>query len=494
VRKSLALTFVAAAFAMAAAPQAASAAIPVKPLCTVVGLVSGLAGKACGAVRHPGRLISAGKQLLGGHIGGALRTALGLAGSQPARALGLAAIVASVVGSADFALHETIKIVGRTTSPQLATTWFSSTYWRMTGIAAILTLPFLFAAAVQAMMRADLALLLRAALGYLPLAVVAVSLAAPLTMLLLAATDALCAVVSSAAGNASAHFLTHAGAIVGVLTALSGSTFVAFILGLFTISAAIALWVELLIRAAAVDVIVLLLPLAFAAFVWPARRVWAVRAVELLVALILSKFAIVAVLSLGAAALTAGVGHDGIAGAMTGLVLLVMAAFAPWALLRLIPLAELASTAGGSIRGEASRLTAAVNRADGRADTVDNWIASKDWAASTTAEMRRDAEDAEASGPPEDPGPAAATATGPAAAAANGSAPGVYADQPAGEERIPGADPMWQAEDRTWRPLRLGLDDGWPPPDPVPPGQSPQEQEHASSEDDPTPPGPEGER
>ena len=63
------------------------------------------------------------------------------------------------------------------------------------------------------------------------------------------------------------------------------------------------LWIELLIREAAVYVIVLMLPLFFAAMVWPARRVWAVRAVEMLVALILSKFAIVAVLSLGGAAL-----------------------------------------------------------------------------------------------------------------------------------------------------------------------------------------------
>ena len=48
-----------------------------------------------------------------------------------------------------------------------------------------------------------------------------------------------------------------------------------------------------------------MLPLAFAALVWPARRIWAIRAVEVLVALILSKFVIVAVLSLGGAALGA---------------------------------------------------------------------------------------------------------------------------------------------------------------------------------------------
>ena len=63
-------------------------------------------------------------------------------------------------------------------------------------------------------------------------------------------------------------------------------------------------------REAAVYVIVLMLPLVFAAMVWPARRVWAIRAVELLVALILSKFAIVAVLALGGAALGHSVGHS----------------------------------------------------------------------------------------------------------------------------------------------------------------------------------------
>ena len=81
----------------------------------------------------------------------------------------------------------------------------------MSAIAAVLTLPFLFAAAVQALIRSDLGLLVRAAFGYLPLAMLAVAIAAPVTMLLLAASDELCGFISSAAGNASAHFLAKAG-------------------------------------------------------------------------------------------------------------------------------------------------------------------------------------------------------------------------------------------------------------------------------------------
>ena len=88
------------------------------------------------------------------------------------------------------------------------------------------------------------------------------------------------------------------------------------------------LWIELLMRNAAVYIVVLMLPLAFAAMVWPARRVWATRTAEVLVALIVAKFAIVAILALGGAALGPAGGTTGL---LIGLVLVALAAFAPWA-------------------------------------------------------------------------------------------------------------------------------------------------------------------
>ena len=91
-----------------------------------------------------------------------------------------------------------------------------------------------------------------------------------------------------------------------------------------------------------------MLPLFFAAMVWPARRTLAIRAIETLIALILSKFAIVAVLSLGGSAL----GHSTIPGAasvLTGGTLVLLAAFTPWALLRMLPLHEVASAAAGGL-------------------------------------------------------------------------------------------------------------------------------------------------
>ncbi len=259
----------------------------------------------------------------------------------------LSAISSAVDGAAADALRLTGSLLGSTTSPGLLSTWFSATYWRVAALSALLTVPFLFAAAVHALVRSDLALLGRAAFGYLPLAVVGVTIAAPLTTLLLSATDEMCTVVASAAGHSDGTALARAAAAVAGLSAVSGSPMLGFFIGLLAVGATIGLWIELLIRAAAVDVIVLMLPLFFAAMVWPARRVWAIRAIETLIALILSKFAIVAVLTLGGAAF--GAGSSGLSASLVGATLIVLAVLSPWALLRLLPLHEVAAAAAGGL-------------------------------------------------------------------------------------------------------------------------------------------------
>lgn len=337
-----------------AAPHAAQAISPISPVCSAGGPLATGACPLAGA-------------------GG------GLASSLTAQ-IALVPVEAWVVGGASFALQATSRVLGETTSPQLGSTWFSATYWRVAGISAVLTLPFLFAAALQALVRSDLGLLVRAAIGYLPLALLAVAIAAPVTMLLLAASDQLCSAVSSAAGQQGADFLAHATSLLGTIGATVSSPFVVFLVGLLTVAGAIVLWVELLVREAAVYVIVLMLPLAFAAFVWPARRAWATRAIEVLVALILSKFVIVAVLSLGGAALDHGV-HQGVTGLLAGGVLMALAAFSPWALLRLIPLAELAAAAAGSMSAGSTTVGRRVQQAEAWASEAEHWI-------SKTAQMR----------------------------------------------------------------------------------------------------------
>ena len=420
----------------------------------------GVAGKACSAASNGGRRVNARTNLLGGQLSGVASPLLSSGVGAAATSAIVAAIGAWVLGGAKFALRETAVVLGKTSSPQLASTWFSSTYWRVAGIAVLLTLPFLFAAAVQALLRSDLALLLRAAFGYLPLAMLAVSIAAPVTMLLLAASDQLSAVVSSATGNASSHFISLSVVSLGGLSDAAGP-FMAFFLCMFVVAGAVVLWIELLMREAAVYVIVLMLPLAFAGMVWPARRIWAIRAIELLVALVMSKFAIVAVLSLGGAALFSGTSAGGhsVTAAVAGAVLLVMGVFTPWALLRLLPLAEVASSAAGSLSRE---MRGGSHQGADLAGMVAH--SAPDWAVAVTARLRNDASGTGVSGTP--PPPPAAQEADPIVHATpvtpQGGEGGATRD--ADEAAQPDAVPVSEAEPHaTYEMHDIGIDEMWKP-------------------------------
>ena len=464
------------AFGPATAPANASELNLSKSICGAAGAANQAIRIACGGIAgNGGALINGGKQLITGNVGGAASTVLGAGAGTLATAgttVGLAAISASVVAAAGAVLHETAVALGSTTAPQLRSTWFSATYWRMAAIAAMLTLPFLFAATVQAALRSDVTLLARAALGYLPLAILSIAIAAPLTTLLLAASDELCGLISAAAANESGHVLASAVVLVGGLTALGQSPFLAFLLGMFAIIAAFALWIELLLREAAVYVVVLMLPLAFAALAWPARRIWAVRAVEILVAVILSKFAIVAVLSLGGAAVAASIGHQDVSGLMAGTVLIMLAALSPWALLRFVPLAEVAAGAAAALRGELRSAGASADRAVGYATGGDDGVAR------TIAWMSRQAGNRmPEAGDPASPDGGGGSDSGPGGGTGNetpGGAGGMEppretspaAPEPHPEQPPPGTpEPPWQERSV----LELGPNFGdtpvWPHPD-----------------------------
>ena len=348
--------------------------------CSAAGPYHGLPAQACALAVHPASVLSAGQTLLTNPIGGAANLVGGTAAQ-----LAMSVAGASVLGAAGFVLRETATVISTTTEPQLLSSWFSASYWEMSAIAMLLTVPFLCAACVQSLLRSDVSLIARAAFVYLPAGMLAIAIAAPVTMMLLAASDEMSALVAGAGGGADTSFLVKIAAEAGAVSLLSHSAFAIMFIALLTIAATITLWIELLIRAAAVYVVVLMLPLFFAALVWPARRIWAVRAIELLVALILSKFAIVAVLSLGGAAL-AHASFPSPTRMLEGATLVILAAFSPWALLRLLPLHEL----GAGLEGmgarlqqplpEAIRPSAALNDATG--DLVHRLISGeRDWTA-----------------------------------------------------------------------------------------------------------------
>ena len=121
---------------------------------------------------------------------------------------------------------------------------------------------------------------------------------------------------------------------------------------------AFVLWLEMIIRDAAIYICVFFLPLTFVAMVWPATSRWARRLVELLVAIILAKFVIISILTLA----TAAIANTGVAGDTTtfeqmlaGSAILVLAAWSPFALLRMIPMMELAARRRPPTVGRAER-------------------------------------------------------------------------------------------------------------------------------------------
>jgi hypothetical protein len=252
-------------------------------------------------------------------------------------------------------------VVDGTTSPDLSASWFQNEYSAMLAVAGALALLMLMLAVIQALIRQDVWMLVRAAFGYLPMAFILAGVAIAGTGLLIAITDDISGTVVGSLGVGQApNLLQSVGdAYKNALDGSSGIPLFGVFLGAITLAiGAFVLWLELIIRDAAIYICVFFLPLTFVAMIWPATSRWARRLVELLVAIILSKFVIVAILSLATAAITHTTALDGSGHTfermIAGTALLVLAAWSPFALLSLIPMMEVAATTVGSQRSAIS--------------------------------------------------------------------------------------------------------------------------------------------
>ena len=255
-----------------------------------------------------------------------------------------------VASGAVWLLGQVGRAMSATTTVDLTSQWFSAHLSVMVTLSAALVLPMVCCATIQALYRQSAAMLARTFLVQLPLALLLTGIAVELVQMALAVTDTLSAQVLASSGVDTTNILSPVSSFlvgVGVLVDPGVPAFVVFIGGLLVAIATLVLWLELVVRAAAVSVATLFLPLALAALVWPAVSHWCRRLADTLVALILSKLVIAAVLSLAAGALAGGLGFGatggdggGFAAVVTGIALLVIATLSPFTLLRLIPAIE----------------------------------------------------------------------------------------------------------------------------------------------------------
>jgi hypothetical protein len=206
-------------------------------------------------------------------------------------------------------------LMSATTTVDLGAGWFAAHEAVMATLAAAVVLPLVCCAAIQAVYRQSASMLLRAVLVHLPLALLFSGVAVELVRLGLAVTDVLSAQVLAGAGVDTRNVLQP---IAGTLAAsgiapVGAPSFIVFAAGILVAFTALVLWIELVIRAAAVTAAALFLPLALAGLVFPAVSHWCRRLADTLVALILSKLVAAAVLSLAAGAIAGGLG-DGTSG------------------------------------------------------------------------------------------------------------------------------------------------------------------------------------
>lgn len=222
--------------------------------------------------------------------------------------------------------------------------------------AGVLLLLFLLFAVIQGLLQGDVTMMLRSAFLEVPISVFGMLVLFVGTGVLLGITDALSSAVLATAPESLARFFV--GFTKGPQIMALG--FVGF-LGVFLfILTSILLYIELVVRASLIYLLLAAAPLGLAVRVWPQMRgVWH-SFLRLGVSLIVSKFIVALALGLGAAALGGGGPQEGdlgtqagltVQGVIVGVTLMSLAAFAPFVVLKLIPVLEAALVAQGISRG-----------------------------------------------------------------------------------------------------------------------------------------------
>ncbi len=268
-----------------------------------------------------------------------------------------------VLGAVGFFVNGVLDFLRSSARPDVEAIWFSganSPYATVRNIAAALLVGFVLLGLLQGLLHGDAAGMLRRVVGNLPAAVAGMVITTAIVARLIDLTDALSNAVLSSSDGQALHFLSG----FGVEVTSAGGGFAAVVVGLVAVIAGLLLWIELLVRASLVYLLVAISPLGFAATLWPAARGFLRKTVEILLAVIVSKFVICVALAIGVAALAgagdAGAGQSapGAGGAslgtlLVGTVLLGLAAFSPFIVLKLIPVAEGALLAQGISHGPA---------------------------------------------------------------------------------------------------------------------------------------------
>jgi hypothetical protein len=283
-------------------------------------------------------------------------------------------------------LGEVVELTEKTASPNLLSKGFLRQYKGMASIAVVLALLMVLFAVFESLGSGDGGMLWRVLLVNVPLAAIATSAAYVVVQLLIATTDGFSqAIAHSTASDTRVFFKGavealaeaggDAGAVAGTATEGPGTgtatgeaagtvavpLFVGFIAAIIAAFAAFLVWIELLMRDAAIYVVALFMPMAIAASIWPRWMSALRRTAELTIVIVFSKFVIVAIIALAASLLADTEGK--VEQVLAAGALLLLACFSPLVLFKLVPFAEGAVSAAYSRQGAGNAGTQAIHAA-----------------------------------------------------------------------------------------------------------------------------------
>jgi len=347
-RKSMRLAVVLIGFAMAigvgALPATASSSAPtVQPPAGLCSLAPALVQPVCHVA---GTAVSG---VTGGLASGASAVVGGVADGV------LGSISNAMANGAAWFVGKVADLVTASTRVDVTGGWFQQHYRQMSWIAATFALGFLLLTAAGSLLHRDPSRGLRG-VGMVAAAGLGIGAAVTVTAALLSVTDALTQTVTRGSGHDLSDALSgasHALGVAGLGLPGTAPVMVTLLASAAAIVAGLLVWIELLLREAAIYAALLFFPLALAGLAWEPSRRWARRLAETLAALIFSKFVIAAVLSLA----IGGLGNaDGATAVLAGAGLLWVAALAPFLLMRIIGVLEV-GVAAGHLEGVRSRGT-----------------------------------------------------------------------------------------------------------------------------------------
>lgn len=254
--------------------------------------------------------------------------------------------------------------------PDVGAGWFSGSpstpYGLMVAMAAPLLAVFFLAGVIQGVVKGDVAGMVRMALVRLPGSCLAMVITVAVTDVLLRVTDTMSEAVFAGFRGDIEEMAEMIAPLAATPDIAPFAQLLVLIFASVGLLAAMAVLLELFVRAGLIYIVVALSPFIYAAAVWESLRGGVRKMAEIGFALILSKFVIAVALALSAAAMTsmwessgtklatpeqAAAGPEGwtaIVGILlSSIVMFAVAAFMPFVLFKLLPVAEAATVAAG---------------------------------------------------------------------------------------------------------------------------------------------------